>query len=439
MKLLPLLLVVTMTATCAAVQETRQNKANASTADRSYVVVGINRTNVDFFSKSPGKRAEIFDKVNFVYEIEAFLPKNKKLPLNEIYFSQVKPNSGRTLLVAGNSLTSVQQIKEAQAKGYKVCLGPLKNINEVVIALQAAPDYILLEKSLEKAKLRAAIMAQGKPVKNDREPIDLSGKGNFVLNYPSSAKRSSGTRLRILSYNILASCWNHMPQIAPRAPVIAEAIHHFKPDLIGIQEVEMPWYKALKNKIAPYQFVRQKDPADQGNPSCNILFNAERFRQLDGGILPYTDKWIRCLHWALLEDINTKERFLFTNTHWDLSIPKRLKNSRMMSAYLKDLTAKYDVPVICTGDFNSNTDSEELKELLKSTRLKNAVLEAPMKENDGISSCYWPVVSSTPYKGVKHIDHVLVSPELTLLSARLVLDRKLLEASDHLPLVVDLK
>ncbi len=384
--------------------------------DKAYIIGEVNRFNVDFFYKSPEARAEIFDKANFVYETDS-----------------------KMHLAPGNRSTSIQQVREAQAKGCKVCLGPLKNVNEVVLALQTAPDYILLEKSLDKAKLKAAILSQTKPKKNYREPIDLSTKGDFVLNYESSAKLAEGARLRILTYNILASRWNHKPQIAPRAPIIAESIHHFKPDLIGIQEAEKSWYEALDGKVAPYQFVRQKNPTDQGNPSCNILFNALRFRQLDGGILPYTDKWIRCLHWALFEDIKTKERFLFTNTHWDLSVPKRLKNSRMMSEYLKDLKARYDVPIICTGDFNSNTDSEELNLLLKSVGLNDAMLKAPVKENAEISSWYWPINSTTPYKNVKHIDHILVSPELTPLLARLIIDEKLLKASDHLPIVVDLK
>ncbi len=422
---------------CAATPAVPQGGSDAGD-EKAYVIGKFGYDNVDFFSKSPDARAVVFDKVNFVHEIDAFSPTDKRLPLNEVFLAQVSPGT-RTVLSPGGHLTSVQQVKAARAKGYKVCIGPLRNINEVVIAIQTAPDYILLDKSLDTAKMRAVIRAHGKPERNDREPIDLSVKGDYVLNYASTANRSDGTRLRILTYNILATSWNHKPQLAPRAPAVAEAIRHFKPDLIGLQEAEGRWYAALGKDIAPYRFVRQKDPKKQPNPSCALLYDAVRFRLVEHGILPFTDKWIRCLQWALLEDVKTQARFIFTNTHWDLTVPTRQANARMMSGYLKDLKAKYKAPIICTGDFNADTDSAEIKELLASANLTDAMLGAPVKENAGISSWYWPITSMTPYKGLKQIDHVLTSSELAPLSARLVLDRKLLEASDHLPLVVDLR
>ncbi len=432
--------VITATALVGCMSSSRVvEQSTVSPEERAYMVEGINQTNVDFFCKTPDERAAIFDKVQFVHEIDAFSPQNRNQPLNEIYLAQV-PDGCKTLSVARGNLTSVQQVKTAREKGYKICIGPLKNTDQVAVALQLSPDYILLAKDLDKAKLRKAILAQKKPDKNFREPIDISKPGDYVLNYSSAAQRTDGTRLRVISFNILAQYWNHQPQIAPRAGAVIDAIHHFKPDLIGLQEAQKEWYEALENRIAPYQFVRQKVPADQKeNPSCNILFNAERFRQIDGGILPFTDRWIRCLHWVLLEDRRTSERFIFTNTHWDLSVPKRLKNSRMMCDYLRILTARYNVPVICTGDFNSSVESAELNNLMKTMSLKDAVAVAPVTENKNIASSFWPVITTAPYKNVKHIDHVLVSPELTPLSARLILDKKLLNVSDHLPLVVDLK
>ncbi len=407
---------------------------------KAYMVGRLDASNVNFFSKPREVRGEIFDKANFVYAIDAFSPSDKVLPINEDYLALVPPGS-KTILSPGGDLTSALQIKVAQKKGYKVCLGPLKNLRDVVTALQVAPDYILLDKSLDKEKLRATILAQEKLEKNTFEPIDLAktNTGDFVLNYSSAGTRAEGARLRILSYNLLASTWAFKPELTWRAPMVAKAIRHFKPDLIGVQEAERTWYDALEKRIAPYQFARQKDPSQQGNPSCNIIFNAERFRQLDGGILPFTDRWIRCLHWVLVEDIKTGERFVFANTHWDLTVPKRLDNAKMMSAYIKDLKAKYNVPVICGGDFNCDSESAELRELMTLAGLKDAVLEAPIKENPNISSWRCPTVSLTPYRNFKHIDHVLSSAELTPLAARLILDEQILKASDHLPLIVDLK
>ncbi len=402
----------------------------------AYRIGPVGELNADFFSKPPDVRAAIFDKANFVYEIEAFSSRDKALALDADYLAQVPPGV-RTLLVRDSTLASLLRIKAVRGKGYRVCIGPLTNLPEVVTALQTAPDYILLDKSLDKTKLRTAILAQKKPERNDFEAIDLSRPGDFTVNYPSSGTRADGARLRVLSYNIQASTWIHragVPLRTPlRAPAVIRAVSHFKPDLIGFQEMDWNWYVALAEGMGPYRFTQSNDP------SCSIMFDAGRFRLLDKGILPFTDHWMRCLNWALFEDVKTNERFVFTNTHWDLTVPKRLENAKMMSGYLKDLAAKHNVPVICAGDFNCEDASAELRELMASSGLKDAVPEASIRENPNISSWRCTYVTVMPYRNQRHIDHVLFSSELTPLAARLVLGEEVLWASDHLPLVVDLK
>ncbi len=418
--------------------------ASAATTEAKrdpYAVSPLSYRNRIFFGKSSSERAALIDRVSFVQTIDAFQPSDKSLPLNETYLACAATNANKTLLApcAGGNVSSRRQIRTAREKGYRVCLGPIATLDDIVPALMAEPDVILLTNTLEVATLKEKLLAAYPGLKNPNTPINLAETDGFVLNYDRAAHRAGGTRWRVLSFNILAELWNHKPAIAARADCVAEVIQHVKPDLIGLQEAQKEWYFALKDKVSPYRFVTHPaGTVPAGDPSCQLLFNAEKYRLIASGLYPFTDRWIRCLHWSVLEDQKTDERVIFTNTHWDLTEDRRLKNAKRMSTFIKELQTTYHAPVVCTGDFNTSITRPDLQYFLTQSGFRDAVETANATENRGISSWYWPVTSDTPYRGVPHIDHVITSPDMKALVAFLVLDPKVLAASDHLPLVVDL-
>ncbi len=395
-----------------------------------------------FYGKSRADRAALLDRVSFVREIDAFQPENKNLPLNETYLELAAQQSKKTLLTpcTGGTVSSRRQIRVAREKGYRVCLGPINNIKDAVFAVLSEPDAILLDSTLDADTLRTELLSTHPNVTNPTLPIDLSVPSDFKLNYARVARRTEGTHWRVLSFNILAGSWNHKPAISTRADGVAEIIRHLAPDFIGLQEVQKEWYFALKDRVAPYRFVTHPDGSvPEGEPSCHLLFNAEKFRQIASGVRAYTDRWLRCLHWSVLEDIKTGKRVILTNTHWNLTEKTRIVNAILMSVFIRELAAEYDAPVVCTGDFNTAVSRPDLQLFLTQSGFLDAVSTAPVTENRGISSWYWPVTSDTPYLGIPHIDHVIVSPGVRPLAAFLVLDPKILQVSDHLPLVVDLQ
>lgn len=256
-----------------------------------------------------------------------------------------------------------------------------------------------------------------------------------VTNYPGNLQRAKNTDLRVLSYNILAQCWNrHMRHAEERAADVIEIIRNTAPDTAGLQELDPIWYKLLDGKIEPWKFAR--DPYDSN--MCAVIYDSRRFRQIDGGVMKYTDLRIRCLRWTLLEEIKTQRKLLITNTHWDLTVPKRMANSQLMIQYITELKKRFPgVPVICTGDFNSTVGSGELKQLLQQTNLPDSVESARKVENNTFCSYV------NPQKGVinpnlLHIDHILVPATATVLSAKLLYSPETMRASDHLPLLADI-
>ena len=264
----------------------------------------------------------------------------------------------------------------------------------------------------------------------------ILGSVETLANYPGNLQHEKGTGLRVLSYNILAQRWNrNMRKAEERAPDIIEIIRNTAPDVAGLQELDPIWYKLLDGKIEPLKFAR--NPYDEN--MCAVIYDSRRFRQVDGGVMKYTDLLIRCLRWTLLEEIKTQRKLLITNTHWDLTIPKRMANSQLMIQHLAELKKRFPgVPVICTGDFNSTVESGELKQLLQHSQLVDSVDIAGKVENKFTCSVINAKLGVLR-PNMRHIDHILLPQGSTVLSSKLLYGKIPVQASDHLPLIADIK
>ena len=269
--------------------------------------------------------------------------------------------------------------------------------------------------------------------------IFLSAGGTeAVVNFPYAVGKTPGSNLRVVSYNILAGKWgeSYWP-VRNRAPKIAGIIHKLQPDFAGLQEVDHIWYKLLADRIFPWKFA--KTPYDEN--MCAIIYDSRKYRQIDGGVYALSSekkKHIRCLRWTLLKNIQNGKKIIVTNTHWELNVPSRLKNSALMADFIKKLKARFPgIMFFCTGDFNSRLKHKEFDNMLKATGFKDAVDSAAVAENSEFSSLFRPSVQKI-VKGT-HIDHIVVSSEVSVLSAKMIVGKSLFTASDHLPIMADFK
>ncbi|MBO7741224.1 MAG: hypothetical protein J6S21_01595, partial [Victivallales bacterium] len=248
-----------------------------------------------------------------------------------------EPNSGlteRVIYCAGNAKastiatglrnTSIRQIAMARKAGYTVCLMTAASLNDIIAALQKNPDYILCSGALDLQKVKTILLSDhsGKftPVLS---PIDWDAlPADCVLNYDSAVPRSTGTALRVMSYNILAQCFDEQRLASMRVTDIARTIGDFAPDIAGLQELDLHWYANLDTGVLKsLKFIHAG--ITPYPPSIALLYNSQRFRVVENGFVPFTDKWIRAMIWAVLEDLGDGRRFIIANTHWDLTVPKR--------------------------------------------------------------------------------------------------------------------
>jgi endonuclease/exonuclease/phosphatase family metal-dependent hydrolase len=206
------------------------------------------------------------------------------------------------------------------------------------------------------------------------------------LTTPSAWVRVSTTvqsrlqAVKVMTYNILQlSCDGSTEAggvISPwsqRRPVAAKLIKSVGPDVIGVQEGQQ-WVgstpgtrqvdnlrTALRNAGADYAIAKTEDTYPTPGlvrTGDYILYKPSVYRTYGAG-----GHWaIGDDHWAayqVLQNVNSGAKFLFVTTH--LTTPGGLSNDKLRESETEtilklanQMAADYQVPVVYSGDFNSN-------------------------------------------------------------------------------------
>jgi endonuclease/exonuclease/phosphatase family metal-dependent hydrolase len=203
------------------------------------------------------------------------------------------------------------------------------------------------------------------------------------------------TELTVMTFNVLCSFCD--PAYDPwdeRLPDFGDILARHQPDLVGLQELTWPEEVADVLALQPgFEAVhyRGDEPGPFGltdYPDAAILFRSERFTLLEKGFYwlsptpdePWSTGWAdglqfaRIATWARLEERRTGRELVFVTTHFDNNAP----NQEHSAPLLLERTAPWaDLPVIVTGDFNSQPADEAYRILTQGSpgstfRLRNA-------------------------------------------------------------------
>lgn len=170
---------------------------------------------------------------------------------------------------------------------------------------------------------------------------------------------------RIMSSNVLVHIkgWGGEP-VKPRAHRFAEAVKHYAPDVIGMQEMCSDWYKYLLPQLADYEVIHPKHSAFMENRSA-ILYNKSKLDLVDEGFQKYSvgDKnGCRAITYGVFKRKSDNKQIIVSSTHFDLIRNKdyekekgiMLKQTGEFLDVIKGLEEKYpNVPIAMTGDYNS--------------------------------------------------------------------------------------
>ncbi|NLN92558.1 MAG: hypothetical protein GX130_04505 [Candidatus Hydrogenedens sp.] len=188
---------------------------------------------------------------------------------------------------------------------------------------------------------------------------------------------SSG-ELRVLCYNILCRICEPEQPWEERLPYLRRLIAYYDPDLFGSQELggwkdieellaDTEEYETVTFTFGPWTY------ADSA-----LFFKKERFELLDSGQfwlnpkhnLPFGFGWLRLSMpryacWACLRDKSNGFTFLFMNSHFD----NNSLNKDTTAPIMYDNFAKHGerLPIVFTGDFNTDLRAERYEKLLSGT------------------------------------------------------------------------
>lgn len=217
-------------------------------------------------------------------------------------------------------------------------------------------------------------------------------------------------------------------------------------DIIGTQEGFIHQLNDLL-EMPGFAFVGAgRDDGKSAGEHSAILYKTGLFELLDSGnfwLSETPDKpglgWDatccnRIASWALFRDKNSEKEFYVFNVHFDhQGVVARRESGKLMIEQIKEIAQRK--PVICTGDFNSTPETEQIVGM--STLLNDAYEVSDMKP-------YGPVGTTNSFQFTapmkKRIDYVFVSKDFEVAKYAVLtdaLDQRY--PSDHLPVVASLR
>ncbi len=173
--------------------------------------------------------------------------------------------------------------------------------------------------------------------------------------------------MRIMSFNLL--CYGREPHIREtREDKVVKIIKETNPDSFGVQEATPEWMDALTAKLDDYAFVGvgREDGKREGEFSA-VFYKKEKFTVSESGTfwlsetpdvpsMGWDARCFRVCTWAKLCEKATGKIFVHINTHLDhVGVTARVEGVKMIKAKAASFGG---TPVVCTGDFNVQQDTD---------------------------------------------------------------------------------
>lgn len=256
------------------------------------------------------------------------------------------------------------------------------------------------------------------------------------------------TKLKVATYNLrMDTPGDSLNSWSYRKDAVKSLIQFYDFDIVGTQEGFLHQLQAICELPGyTYSGSGREDGKNAGEHSA-IIFKKDKFTVLDSG-----DFWLRenpaepglgwdatCCNricsWVKFKDNTSGAEFFFFNVHFDhQGVVARQESGKLMISKIKEIAK--DAPVICTGDFNSTPDTEQIKGLSAFLRDSREVTEqAPYGPLGTFNRRFsFPV-------GNNRIDYIFVSNQFRVARYGVLTEQREGTSnypSDHLPVVTDL-
>ena len=219
-------------------------------------------------------------------------------------------------------------------------------------------------------------------------------------------------------------------------------------DIFGTQEGFLHQLQDISRMPEYAYFGAGRDDGKTAGEHSAVFYKKERFDVLETG-----DFWLsetpdvpgkgwdatccnRICSWGKLKDKKTGKTFYMFNVHFDhQGRVARQESGKLMVAKMKEIAK--DNPVICTGDFNSTPDTEQIQLLSTYLNDSRTVTQAPPYGPEGTFTRRF----GNPIGGSR-IDYIFVSDGINVRKYASLTDNDGMHyPSDHIPVmaVVEMK
>lgn len=200
-------------------------------------------------------------------------------------------------------------------------------------------------------------IAEARFFKTEEEAIALCGRNAYEVEEPDDT-------LRIISYNIWVG---NGTDTTMRADIFCDFLDEYRPDSIGMQEVNTAWLRAFESFAFNESYAGVGEGRDTAYEACLIYYRTDKYELVDSGTFWLSDtpdvkgskfpdsSYPRICTWVHLRDRVTGYEYVHVNTHLDhLTKAKgHALRGEQIKVLLNFVNSLGDIPIVMTGDFNS--------------------------------------------------------------------------------------
>lgn len=266
----------------------------------------------------------------------------------------------------------------------------------------------------------------------------------LACNSPANA----GTELKVATYNLRLDTKTDSLNAWPYRKDAVNALiafHDF--DVVGTQEGFLHQLQDICQGTGYAYTGSGRDDGKEGGEHSAIIYKKSKFTILDSG-----DFWLsenpdepgkgwdatccnRICSWAKFSDKTDGAEFYFFSVHFDHEgVVAREESGKLMVRKIKEIAKDY--PVICTGDFNSTPETEQIKTMSAFLRDSHEVTEQPPYGPNGTFNSRF----TFPIEDIR-IDYIFVSDHFRVAKYGVLTDQRAgtrYYPSDHQPVVGEL-
>ena len=253
----------------------------------------------------------------------------------------------------------------------------------------------------------------------------------------------SADATRIMSFNLRYRD-DEEGSVKNRSVISAAIIRQYAPDTVGVQEATGEWMSVLSDKLKNYACVGEHRDENPNSEHSAVFYLKDKFTFLDSGTIWLSDTpevkytkykesaCTRIATWVVLENKKTGLKYAHINTHLDhMSDSSRALQTEVLKGKIAELE-KAGFPVVCTGDFNAEPESEAYAKMTVSA---NDSRKVAFKSDEGITFHGYGKVKEG---SVGPIDYAFVSKDVKVEAYRIIRNTvKGMYPSDHYPIMVD--